>query len=399
MADSSESEKALEGLLGTSNGSLLLKPVIKTTLESSYPVIVAMYALLVVSGAVLNLGLLGLVLLRRLHHQNTMCLLANLALAHLVQCLAGIPITLTVMLVTNWVLGRFLCYFLPMLQDIPMHVSVLTFVIMAYDRYRFIEDPSKQRLPAVVFAIGTWLTASCIVVPYPIYTTYLHIEEYIPRSGDAQDSPDIAVCFANLGNNIHDYMRCIFVLMYVIPAIVAAYIHGQTSRMLKDKQTVTLVLYDTRAARSPRTSSASVHGYRRSVPMRNSLYVAPHAGTAELDLPKEERTQKYLVSMTSAFFVLVAPLNILRVIKSELNETYENTAHFDMAYSVLVWISFLPTCTMPLFVAAWVLSRSEKERVRGYFRFSNRRHTRGGVRAAQCSLPTSGGSATDGDGY
>lgn len=89
MAASSESEEALEGLLGTANGSLLLKPVIKTTMESSYPLIVAMYALLVVAGAALNLGLLGLVLLRRLHRQNTMCLLSNLALAHLVQCLAG----------------------------------------------------------------------------------------------------------------------------------------------------------------------------------------------------------------------------------------------------------------------------------------------------------------------
>lgn len=61
-------------------------------------------------------------------------------------------------------------------------MSVLTFVIMAYDRYRFIEDPSKQRLPAVVFAIGTWLTASCIVVPYPIYTTYLDLDIETPVS-------------------------------------------------------------------------------------------------------------------------------------------------------------------------------------------------------------------------
>lgn len=51
---------------------------------------------------------------------------------------------------------------------------------------------------------------------------------------------------------------------------------------------------------------------RRSVPMRTSLYVAPHLDSAELDLTKEERTQKYLMGMTSAFFVLLAPISILR---------------------------------------------------------------------------------------
>jgi hypothetical protein len=114
--DREEVIEGLEGLLGTSNYSLLQKPVVKPGLQSAYPLVVTVYALLILAGTLLNVLVIGLVVLRRLHHQPTCCLLANLAVAHLLQCLAGLPITLAVMLTSNWVFGKFLCYFLPMLQ-------------------------------------------------------------------------------------------------------------------------------------------------------------------------------------------------------------------------------------------------------------------------------------------
>lgn len=40
-----------------------------------------------------------------------------------------------------------------------------------------------------------------------------------------------------------------------------------------------------------------------------------------------------------------------------MNETYENSVHFDLAYATLVFVGVLPTCTMPLVVASWMLSR------------------------------------------
>ena len=63
----------------------------------------------------------------------------------------------------------------PVLQDIPMHVSTLSFLLIAVDRYRFMLDPMKPRMPSFVFALGSWLLAVCIVLPYPIYITYLDL--------------------------------------------------------------------------------------------------------------------------------------------------------------------------------------------------------------------------------
>lgn len=61
-------------------------------------------------------------------------------------------------------------------QDIPLHVSMITYLLIAWDRFRMLADPMKPRIPAFVCALGTWFFAVCIVLPYPIYTTYLDLE-------------------------------------------------------------------------------------------------------------------------------------------------------------------------------------------------------------------------------
>ena len=38
-----------------------------------------------------------------------------------------------------------------------------------------------------------------------------------------------------------------------------------------------------------------------------------------------------------------------------LTETYDNDSHFDLTYIICVWITFLPTVTLPWFYAHWVL--------------------------------------------
>ena len=38
-----------------------------------------------------------------------------------------------------------------------------------------------------------------------------------------------------------------------------------------------------------------------------------------------------------------------------MTETYENDSHFDLTYIITVWITFLPTVTLPWFYAHWVL--------------------------------------------
>jgi hypothetical protein len=60
------------------------------------------------------------------------------------------------------------------LQDITMHVSTLSFLLIAVDRYRFMLDPIKPRMQSfgAPSAAGCWPSYSCCFAPStsPIWT-------------------------------------------------------------------------------------------------------------------------------------------------------------------------------------------------------------------------------------
>jgi len=95
------------------------RPHVRASLSSLYPLLVLLYALLVVLGLLVNNALLGAVVYGR-HHLRDLRpsggLLANLAAAHIAQCACVLPMSLAVLLVQNWVFGKFLCYVIPMVQ-------------------------------------------------------------------------------------------------------------------------------------------------------------------------------------------------------------------------------------------------------------------------------------------
>uniref|UniRef100_A0A182UF90 Uncharacterized protein n=1 Tax=Anopheles melas TaxID=34690 RepID=A0A182UF90_9DIPT len=69
--------------------------------------------------------------------------------------------------------------------DIPLHVAMLSHLLIAWDRKRWLTDPLKVRLPAFVCSCASWLAGLVIALPYPIYTTYLDLElelDFLPSS-------------------------------------------------------------------------------------------------------------------------------------------------------------------------------------------------------------------------
>lgn len=78
---------------------------------------------------------------------------------------------------------------------------------------------------------------------------------------------------------------------------------------------------------------------------------------AELDVCKEKRNQKYLISMVTVFGICLCPLNVLKLARMAVNETYDNSRLIDITYVLAVWVGFLPTCTTPYIYASWQMSR------------------------------------------
>lgn len=62
-----------------------------------------------------------------------------------------------------------------MLQDVPLHVVMLTFGAVAYDRCRYHANPTASPVSPSVVSCCLWIVSWLIVLPYPVYTTYLDL--------------------------------------------------------------------------------------------------------------------------------------------------------------------------------------------------------------------------------
>lgn len=106
-----------EFLLGQANPKLdLRKPHLRPSVTSSYPFILFMYSLLIVTGVALNLSVFIHIIKNKLYNDVTCSFVLNNVISDIVKCVVVLPITLYVLLINNWILGELLCSFLPMLQ-------------------------------------------------------------------------------------------------------------------------------------------------------------------------------------------------------------------------------------------------------------------------------------------
>ncbi|XP_050421051.1 prolactin-releasing peptide receptor [Adelges cooleyi] len=329
---------------------LQLRPSVRHT----YPGFVCGYSALIVAGALCNAYVLAIIFRKKLYSADPVYVyVANLALTGLLECVSVLPISLIVLLVQNWIFGRFLCYFLPMLQDVPTHVITLTFLLMAIDRYKHLKHPSKMRLPPLTCTVGCWIVAFCIVLPYPVYTAYLDLGIYIKVQFEG-----VGICAVNMADDMQDYLRSLFVLTYLIPLLSMGYLYSKMSDILRGLMNVPAVFYSQDSiSRNPGTPNLSD-------------FQSPNSDSedTEIDGYKESKTQKYLISMVAAYAVCLCPLMVLRLAKLEVAETYENSRHFDLTFMIFVWLAFLPTVTTPLLFIAWNSDSSTKERIRSYFK-------------------------------
>ncbi|XP_062707852.1 uncharacterized protein LOC109433599 [Aedes albopictus] len=201
----------------------------------------------------------------------------------------------------------------------------------------------------------------------------------------------VGLCALNLIDDMQEYMRGLFLIMYCGPMTLLGYLYIRTSRELRPPDgPLSIMMFEARAEARSKQLRASRHGTRAGSTGGGGGAAGGttvggtdlSAGSrtydlydAELDVSREKRTQRHLGAMASTQILCVCPLMILRLARMALEETYENEAHFDITYLMFVWMAFLPTVIVPWIYANWVLSRPAKERLRGYLRLSSRRNT------------------------
>ncbi|OXU27070.1 hypothetical protein TSAR_002729 [Trichomalopsis sarcophagae] len=351
------------------------QPQLKKYFADSYLLFVFIYSLLIVSSTVANFAMVFHIIKYDMHKDPTCAFLINVVIANVIHVLFVLPFTLAVLLMRNWIFGQFFCYCLPILQDIPIHVSMMTYLLIAGDRYRLLNDPRKPRIPAFVCALGTWFFAVCIALPHPIYTTYLDL----PSFGDTEQGKRIhrglQMCMSNLADDIQEYIRSLFIGTYIAPLTITAYLYVKSGQELQRQEgPLAVAVFESRAKDSASYSrqgsntsneiALSIHRKRGSESVGTSataafsnLSASYDLDDAELDVQKEKRTQKYLIFMVTAYAVCLCPLMVLRLARSAFQETYDNSSHIDMTFVLFIWVAFLPALITPCLYASWQMSR------------------------------------------
>ena len=371
------------------------QPHIKRSVRYVYPLFVFLHAVIGLLGLIGNLAMIIAMGKRRLYNDQTFFFLGNLAFCDVIKCVCVLPISLANMLIENWIYGSFMCFFLPMIQIFPIHASMLTFLMIAIDRYRLIVNPFKTRAPAGLCTIAVWVCAICVVLPLAVYIKYIDLGAFLGEKFEG-----IGICYINKERQIEEYLRAMFVILYVMPLAIIAFLYVKVSAELKSRENSAVVVHysvangGTTSATSqteefaPKVTWAKEEGQQAETSTSVSREYSErttHDSDDDIDLAKEKRTQNYLIAMVTLFAMCWCPMNILLLVHYFIHETDDNKTHIDVTYMTFIWFGFLSTCVNPLLFASWRMPSSTKDRLKGYFRFSNRRRSSSQVSRTTCT--------------
>ncbi|XP_037091186.1 endothelin receptor type B-like [Pollicipes pollicipes] len=232
-------------------------------------------------------------------------------------CAVVLPLTLTVLLLENWVLGSTMCFMLPIMQDTPLNLVTLTLLLITATQYHRLRQREVWPSSSLISLLAVWLTSICTALPYLIYTDYLDMEVYF---GPAMQG--VGLCVVNIAHDVGPFTKVLFVCMYLLPMLLIGIFHFLISHHLN------------------KFGSSRFHS-DEDLEMES------------LDLQRQVVAHKYLLCVTLLYAVCLFPLMVLRVAKQAIYETYSNTHYFDIIYVVFVWSCFLPSFTTPALYLIW----------------------------------------------
>lgn len=271
------------------------------------------------------LGLLGNVLVCFVVIRNkamqtvTNLFISNLALSDILLCIFAVPFTPLYTFRGNWSWGSLLCHIMPFAQGCSVHISTLTLMSIAIDRFFVIIYPFRPRMKietCLIVIIMIWIFAITVTMPYAIFMTYydLGIGRYCEETWPTED---IRRIFGSVTS----------ILQFVLPFIVIAFCYTCVSFKLNDRA---------------KAKAASKNSRKE-----------------ELDKNRKRRTNQMLIAMVTIFGLSWLPLNIINL----CNDYYMYAIHLRYYYLVFFMghvIAMSSTCYNP-FIYAWMNENFRKE--------------------------------------
>ncbi|XP_007427570.1 prolactin-releasing peptide receptor-like [Python bivittatus] len=312
FSNSSSSEVALRN---SSNSSSQFTSV--QLVQSFKPLIIPCYTLVVLVGIFGNYLLLYVICKTKRMHNVTNFFIGNLAFSDMLMCATCIPFTLAYAFSPQgWIFGKFLCYFVFLMQPMTVYVSVFTLTAIAVDRYYTTLHLLKKRISftTCVYIIGgIWLLSCALVVPAVAHTYHVEFQKegfaICEEFWIGEEKEHLAYAYSTL------------IITYILPlsAVSLSYI------------CITIKLKN------------------RVVPGH------PTQSQAEFDRLRRRKIFRLLVLVVAAFAVCWLPIHVFNIIR-DININLINKEYFLLLQLLCHWFAMSSSCYNP-FLYAWLHDR------------------------------------------
>ncbi|EDV90724.1 GH14016 [Drosophila grimshawi] len=298
-----------------------------------YHLLIAMYSILIVFGAMGNIMVVIAVLRKPLMRTARNLFILNLAISDLLLCLVTMPLTLMEILSKFWPYGSCasLCKMIATLQALSIFVSTISITAIAFDRYQVIVYPTRDSLQfvgAVTILAFIWILALILASPLFIYKQLINMD--MPAVLQDIGVPNrISYCIEDWPLSDGRFYYSIFSLcvQYLVPILIVSVAYFGIYNKLKSRITVVT---------GQSSSQRKVERGRRM-----------------------KRTNRLLISIAIIFGVSWLPLNFFNLY-ADLQHPSAVTQRMLVAYAICHMIGMSSACSNPL-LYGWLNDNFRKE--------------------------------------
>lgn len=283
----------------------------------------ALFITVILIGMIGNVIVVFIVARNRHMHNVTNVFIANLALSDIGLCVFSLPVQLYYQLTDHWIFGQVLCKLIFAAFAVPVYVSTLTILLIAFDRYWLIIYPLRNRMTirTALILIGVNVATSAVLAAPVIWFTSLHV----------LDQPDLRIyrvyCMEWWPTERlrKAYSTGMFLLQFCLPLSMTALLYYKIYCRLKN-----------RPASQRATTAVTSQAQER-----------------------KQKTNKILFAIVSLFVVCWLPWNVFSLL-TEIDHTIVKGSHFKFIDLLLKVFAMSSSCINP-FLYCWLNDNFRKE--------------------------------------
>uniref|UniRef100_UPI00398EF5B6 prolactin-releasing peptide receptor-like n=1 Tax=Pristiophorus japonicus TaxID=55135 RepID=UPI00398EF5B6 len=290
-------------------------------IQSFKPLIIPCYVLVVFVGLVGNYLLLYVICKTKKMHNVTNFFIGNLAFSDMLMCATCVPFTLAYAFhPRGWIFGKFMCYFVFLIQPVTVYVSVFTLTAIAVDRYYATVHPLKKRISigtCTYILASVWLMSCALAAPAIAHTYHIEFQDQ-----------DLTICeefWIKMEKEHLAYAYSTLIITYILPL-----------------------------------SAVSLSYLRITLKLRNRVVPGNATHNQERwEKVKRKKIFRLLVLVVAAFGACWLPLHVFNIIR-DIDISLINKDYFNLIQLLCHCFAMTSACCNP-FLYAWLHDRFRAE--------------------------------------